>query len=102
MSGNCGTRVFPTEEPEKVDTSSVSLYCNRDLVHNGITVASGENLLKREDVFIVKVYVDGTILSSANVIIQTDTAYKGMFTYYIKGKTTLDNTFTDSLTIFYK
>ena len=107
--GNCPTYVAPTEKTERIDTSNIVLHCSKNLKFNGLTVAAGENMLDRGDVFQIDVYIDrdptkpeNQFFSSGAVLIQTDSLQSGPHTFYVSGTTTIGNSFMDSVTVIYQ
>lgn len=108
IDGNCPDYVAPTQKAERIETKDMELYCNKDLRHKGITVNAGENILKRDDVFQVNIYLDRDaqhpdkkFFSSASLLIQTDSLQSGTHIFYVKGTTTIGNAFMDSVAIYY-
>ncbi len=78
---------------ETISDSTLSIYCDHNLYHYGITFKKGENLLKHTDTF---------ELYNRTLLIKVDSTKSGTYTYYISGNTSLGNTFLDSTMVTYE
>ena len=92
---NCRYKNLVVNFGEKIDTNTLTVYCNEELMSNGKTVAVGENMLKRTDAFNIYGRMIELSLDTADVARQS-------ITYYVKGSTDRGNNFTDSVVVYYK
>lgn len=97
---HCRTKVYRTEIGERVDTSSIKVYCDKDL-HNGSNfIAAGGNMLERGDMFSFN--ADGSFTLPGTIRLELDSTQRGSYTYYISGTTDKGNNFIDSTAVYYQ
>lgn len=88
---------------ETIDTGSIKIYCNKDFTNKLGTINAGENMLQRDDVFmIVGKDQHDDHFTYARISMTTDsTTTKGTYTYYVSGTISDGSTFIDSTIIEY-
>ena len=91
---NCRNKDYVTKFEESIDTSTINVYCNRDIASKGLRIAPGTNLrttkLYEADARRIELELD-----AATVINEP-------YTYYVKGSTDKGNNFMDSIIVIYQ
>lgn len=93
---NCHLKNLVVQFGEQIDTNSTLFSCNKDLILKNKTIPAGTNLIKQEE-------LKDFYSSGLEFVIQIDTAVliEGVYTYFVSGRTTYGNTFTDSFSVTY-
>lgn len=94
---NCHLKNMVMETRESIDTSSVVVYCNRDIKSHGISIPAGSNIYSNQQFRLYEYYRTRIALEIDTADVMGNVPY----TYYVKGNTSMGNIFTDSVAVTY-